>query len=72
MGDHIEILSRAIMKAIEDRAKLLIYLYNCDNDVDCVKEAYVDAALYVASAFKLPGRVAEKIAERIVRKFVNS
>ncbi len=72
IDDHIEILGRVILRAVEDRAKLLIYLYNCNNDVKCIKEACVDAALYVASAFKLPGRVAEKIAERIVRKFVNS
>jgi hypothetical protein len=72
VGDYIEMLAQAILKAVEDRARLLVYLYDCGNDVKCIKEACMDAAYDVTSVFKLPGRVAEKIAERVVHKFVNN
>ncbi len=69
---NIELLANAILKAVETRAKLLIHLYGCRDDIDCIKEACMDAAYDVASAFKLSNHVAEKIAKRIILKFVNS
>ncbi len=69
---NVEVLGRAILKAAEARAKLLIYLYGCNNDVDCIKEACMDAAYDVASAFKLSSHVAEMIAKRLVLKFAGS
>jgi len=68
----VEMLAKAILKAVEARARLLIYLYNCGDDVDCIKEACVDAAHDVASAFKLSSSTAEKIARRVMHEFTDS
>jgi hypothetical protein len=69
---NVEMLGRAILKAVEARARLLIHLYGCNNDVDCIKKACMDAAYDVASAFKLSNHTAEEIAKRVVLKFLNS